>query len=158
MQADVSGSSSLIRSLLGELFAHAAAGRLETIYLRIMLSAEAAVAGLSVLFFTGTVVESRMGINPDANGRVSLKVNHGRWCFGDSHGDEEPFHGAERGAPGRAYRWPQKSYDGQDHSRSKIEVGAMKAQCDAYIRQSQLGLGGGMSLTGSVVGGLIASA
>src|SRR5713226_10756147 len=91
------------------LLAGGATGGFEAIHLRFALAAEVAAGGLAVLLFVGTVVDSRVRIDPHVDGRVSLKMSHGRGCgsLGDSKRDERPFPRAERGAARRARRRPQ---------------------------------------------------
>src|SRR5271166_2616852 len=90
------------------LLADAATGRFEAIHLGVALGADAAVSSLSKLLLARAVVESGVGIDPNLDARVSLKMNHGRGSFGDSEGDERPLPGPERRALWRTGRRPQQ--------------------------------------------------
>jgi hypothetical protein len=108
------------------LIADGAAGGLESIHLRFALAGDVAVGGLSILLFTGTVVESGMGIDPDLDARVSLKVDDRRRSFGDSKGDESPLPGTNRGVPRSGRSRPQEGEYGDKQRNSEIKVGAVK--------------------------------
>jgi len=109
------------------LIADGAAGRLESIHLRFALAGDMAVRSLSILLFTGTVVESGMGIDPDLDARVSLKVDdRRRGRFGNSKGNESPLPRTNRGVPRSSRRRPQKGEHGDKQRNSEIKVGAVK--------------------------------
>jgi hypothetical protein len=66
------------------LFADTAAGGFEAIHLGIALATEAAIGGLSVLFFAGTIVECGVRINPDVYGRITFNMNDRGGSLGES--------------------------------------------------------------------------
>ena len=77
------------------LFAGGAAGGFEAIHLRFALAADAAICSPSVLFLAGTIVESGVGIDPDFDGGVSLKMDYrGGGSLGYTQRYQRSFPGA----------------------------------------------------------------
>ena len=85
-----------------KLLAGEATGRFEAIHLRVVLAAEAAVGGLSVLVFAGTIVESGVRIDPHLDAGVSLNMDDGVGSFGESERYQRPLPRAKRCPPRRA--------------------------------------------------------
>jgi hypothetical protein len=107
-----SGAARMPSSSL-HLLASAAAGRFELVHLCVPLAGESAVGCFSVVLFARTVVEGSVGVDPDFDARVALKMDAGgSGGLGDSEFHHRSLDGAERGSMGRAGGGPQHG----DHS------------------------------------------
>src|SRR5208337_3218461 len=128
--------SSLPRVIGRSLLAGAATGGFEAIHLRVVLAAQPAARGCSILLFAGTVVESAVRINPDLDPRVPLKMDHGCGRLRNSKRDQRPFPRTERRWLRRSHRRPQQRQRRHDDGCPQIQVGAPKAQLHAPVRNA----------------------
>lgn len=120
------------------LLAGASAGWFKPVHLRFALRAVVPVGGFAVLLFAGTIIKSRVRIDPYLDRGISLKMNFGCGSLGDAERDQRAVPTAQRrrGWTGRTRRRPQQREYSDKNRCSKINVSATKAQLHTQVAES----------------------